>query len=144
MKGIDPEKAVQELERIENIFGKITPEIIVNASRPTDSPLHQYFNWDDEKAAEQWRMQQARILLNNIEVEIISGGGQKEYMAVYEVGVQSTYKHIATLDKTDIETVKANIKAEIMYWQTKLKRYQNFDKVIQALNAAMGEIENIS
>ena len=142
-KGIDPDKAVQEIERIEAVYGTISPEVIVNEAAKVDNPLHQYFQWDDEKAANNYRLQQARVLINNIEVEIISGGGEKTYMAAYEIGAAKSYKNIVNFDKDDIEFVKQNTKTEIMYLQNKLKRYQQFNKIIEILSTAVSEVEAI-
>lgn len=50
--------------------GKITPQQIVDAARNEDSPLHRFFEWDDDKAAEQYRLDQARTLLRSCQVEV--------------------------------------------------------------------------
>lgn len=47
---------------------QITPEAVVAAARPETSPLHSLFCWDDTIAAEEWRKQQARVLIANIEI----------------------------------------------------------------------------
>jgi hypothetical protein len=43
--------------------GSITPEAVVAAARPKNSPLHQLFDWDNEVAGDKWRNHQARILI---------------------------------------------------------------------------------
>jgi hypothetical protein len=54
---------VQELYRIQAMYGLLRPaDVIAEASHP-DSPLHGYFQWDDGLAAHQWRLQQARQLI---------------------------------------------------------------------------------
>jgi hypothetical protein len=39
---------------------------VVEAARPKESPLHGSFTWDDTKAAQQWRIQQARQLIRAV------------------------------------------------------------------------------
>jgi hypothetical protein len=73
-KGIDVQDAVTELDRIKSIYGSLTPENVLNASRLETAVLYKLFNWDDAKAAEHYRLQQARTILNNIEVKVISNG----------------------------------------------------------------------
>ena len=48
----------------------MTATAVVDAARPSGSQLHRYFEWDDIKAAESWRHEQARHLLRSIEVQI--------------------------------------------------------------------------
>lgn len=42
--------------------GFVDPEEIVDDARPSDSPLHGCFTWDDGIAAEKWRHEEARYL----------------------------------------------------------------------------------
>ena len=51
--------------------GAVTPKKLVDVSRPEDAPLHKEFEWDDSVAAEEYRKQQARVLIATV-VEIIS------------------------------------------------------------------------
>ena len=66
-KGIDAEKALQELERIETIYGQLTAETILEASKPKRSLLHSLFEWDDSVAVHQqeWlqRQQSKKVIL---------------------------------------------------------------------------------
>ena len=66
--GVKAQDAGEELERIQQFHGKVTPDIVVDEARPIDSPLHNVFEWDDEKAAENYRHSQARVLIRSIEV----------------------------------------------------------------------------
>jgi hypothetical protein len=58
--------AGEELERIENKYGGIVPSVVVAESKEETSPLHKIFEWDNDKAGEKWREQQARVLIGNI------------------------------------------------------------------------------
>ena len=53
--------------------GKITPRMVVDAARAEDSPLHSYFEWDDEIAAEKYREMQARTLLRSVDLKVTKG-----------------------------------------------------------------------
>lgn len=61
-------KAVQELA--ERNSGIITPEIVLDAAKRKSSPLHPFFNWDDTKAAREYRLIQAAQLIRRIKVTI--------------------------------------------------------------------------
>lgn len=138
-KGIDPTAAIQEIERIENLYGSLTPENVLDASRDESALLHCLFQWDDSKAAHQFRLQQARNIINNIEVKVISDG-QERNIPVFEVvnlGEGRVYKSIQTMDKDDIAYVKESVKREINYLKNKLSTYNSFEVTIKKLNDAI-------
>ena len=61
----------EALEEIRKAHGGILrPKDVVKAARDPDHILHPYFEWDDSKAAEMWRLEQARKLIQRVEVEI--------------------------------------------------------------------------
>lgn len=49
----------KEVERLEQEQGEVTAKGLVDAARPKDSALHKLFEWDNTKAAEMYRKQQA-------------------------------------------------------------------------------------
>lgn len=59
----------EECERLE-AEGRLTPQVLVDASRPEDAPLHNCFEWNDSVAAERWRQTQAAYIIRSIEVTI--------------------------------------------------------------------------
>lgn len=50
--------------------GQLTAKRLLEVSKPKDAPLHTEFEWDDAKAAEGFREQQARLIINNLTVTI--------------------------------------------------------------------------
>ena len=50
--------------------GNLTPQALVDASRPEDAPLHGEFEWDDAKAAERYRETQAGYIIRSVEVVV--------------------------------------------------------------------------
>ena len=58
-----------ELERIYETNGVLTPEAVVDDARPDDAPLHSHFEWDDALAGEQYRLVQARHLIRAVTVD---------------------------------------------------------------------------
>lgn len=69
-----PSKIVEELKRIarEN-DGILKAETVVKVARHPASPLHDSFTWDDDEAAERWRLHQARNLIR-VSVEYLNTG----------------------------------------------------------------------
>lgn len=65
-KGLDPNKAHSELERIREKYGALTAEAVVQESQAKDSVLHDVFEWNNDTAAENYRLQQARTFIRVI------------------------------------------------------------------------------
>lgn len=59
--------AIEELV----ILRRCTPQALVDEARDPKSPLHKYFEWDDARAAEQYRLTQARYYMRSINVEYV-------------------------------------------------------------------------
>jgi len=61
-----------ELERIRALHGGILQayDVLTEARNP-DSPLHPMFEWDDQVAAHQYRLDQARALIREVRVEVV-------------------------------------------------------------------------
>lgn len=138
-KGIDPDLAIAEIERIESVYGGLTPENVLEASRDESALLHPLFQWDDNVAATQYRLQQARTIINNVEIKVISDGEERS-IPVYEVvniGEGRVYKSIQNMDKDDVEYVKQSVKREINHLKNKLSTYNSFEATIKHLDSAL-------
>ncbi len=66
-KSVTANAAAAEFERIRS-KGPLTPKAIVDASRPKAAVLHPAFEWNDKRAAEQWRENQASSMVRAVVV----------------------------------------------------------------------------
>ena len=55
---------------LEDDAGAIKPNLVVEAARDPDSPLHGYFEWDDSVAAHQHRLAQAGELIRKLTITV--------------------------------------------------------------------------
>ena len=65
------------VEKIEAEHGAVTKELLLEESRPEDSATHSIFEWDNDKAAESWRLQQAKQQLTHYELSMYQQKMQK-------------------------------------------------------------------
>lgn len=136
-KGVDVALVVEELTRLQEVNRILTPEVVVRAAEDKNSILHKLFEWDENKAAYNWRLQQARTILNNIEVTIITDGDPRE-IAVFEVTTRSEgYKSVDTFTNEDIDFIRANTLRQLNTMKHKLKTYKEFDKVLFYIDKAI-------
>jgi len=68
--GVSAEAALDELTRIHASETGLTAKAVVDESRPEDAVLHPAFEWNDSKAAEQFREHQATSLIRSVRVVV--------------------------------------------------------------------------
>lgn len=52
-----------EIKRLYDKHGSVSPQLLVEAGRDPDSPLHKYFEWNNDRAAEKFRLGQAYSMI---------------------------------------------------------------------------------
>lgn len=80
------EMAFEELNRIKDTNeGRITPILVLEEARNEDSPIHPCFEWSDTKAADLFRLHQAREIISSIRIVEGSGDKREERIAFISV-----------------------------------------------------------
>lgn len=131
----------EELQKIAEI-GQLTPESIVNTARDISNPLHECFEWEDSLAAENWRKQQARILINVIKVKVKGiSVSAFESVNVMRINVEGTEEHHK--EYVDVHTVMSNqgyseqlimhALKEIGYWREKHKNLSQLLPIFESI-----------
>lgn len=69
----------KELKTLVDLHGVLTPQMVLKEATKLSSPLHNIFEWDDTKAAESYRVFQARQIISSVSVEI-----EKRTVRAYE------------------------------------------------------------
>ena len=62
--------------------GRLAPAQVVSAARSPDSPLHGEFEWDDDVAAEQYRLAQAGALIRRVKLHIVKQDPSTKQIAI--------------------------------------------------------------
>ncbi len=99
----DAQKIGEELSKIK----VLNPEKVIDKAKDPKSILNKYFEWDNTKAGEKFRLQQARNIVNHV-IEIIvikenpiearaffnvvAKSGENEYVSLTEAVTTPSYK----------------------------------------------------
>ena len=70
MRLSDEEKAAILREIAEKHGGNLDPKDVVEEAKASSHPLHDYFEWRDKIAGEQFRIDQARALIRSVRIEV--------------------------------------------------------------------------
>lgn len=129
------------LEVIRAAHGGTLPlEAIVQAATDENSPLHRYFEWDGKKAAQAYRIEQARWLVNRVKIFIERGDEQAPvkvhaYVSLVDDrgngngnGYRATCEVLS--DEEQRNRLLKQAAAELLAWR---ERYHNFLAAADAL-----------
>jgi hypothetical protein len=145
----------QELNKLMRKYnGKLNPLDIVREASSTRSPLHDWFDWEDNSAGEKWRMHQARLLLNSIKVKITFQEGEKEYRKYLNVKVPvngNNKKFKRFYIETDRIMKNPELKEQVLrravkeaeYWQRTYEDYQELEDIFSGIKKAKKKLRKI-
>lgn len=130
---VDAQVAGNELSRIYDKCGQLSPADIVNESRRETAPLHPCFEWDDATAAEKYRESQAADLVRLICVVDEDTHEPTDVRAF--VHVQKTYHPIkVVMENTDmLEELLRSAMAELVAFHKKYKTLSDLKPVFDAI-----------
>jgi hypothetical protein len=97
ISGVKPQVVGDELDRINNKHGALRPADIVDESRPDDAALHPAFEWNDEIAAEEWRIHTARNIIRSVQVITEENNHQTVYVNVKQSNGERNYQPMSVV-----------------------------------------------
>ena len=126
------------------VFGDIyyglptrTPEELLRVAAKKASPIHSLFDWDDQTAAHEYRLVQARCMVSSLQVEIISVDGKKDRVNAF-IRSSDRGSHVAVFEATNEEMDDAEQMCirEMNTFKRKWKSLQLARTVISAIDEA--------
>lgn len=132
--------AGEECERLAATKEGLTPERLVEASRPTSAPLHEEFEWNDKTAADKYRKQQARCIIDNLYITV-TGGEQiktRAFVSLKETPVGAYTPMNAVLNSEQLTaSLLETAKRELESFRAKYKRLAKLSGVMEAIDAVL-------
>lgn len=135
--------AAERLREIQKAAGGITPRAVVDDARSDNSPLHKCFEWNDEKAADAHRLQQARQLIGALVVAKIEDAPMLRETRAFVNVTTDEQKYVPIEVAMTVPDLRAEVigraKAEIQRWRDRYASYAEFGKVTQAIDDLFAE-----
>lgn len=148
---------------VEENNGEINSIVIVDDAKNDTSPLHDYFEWDEKRAAHKFRLEQARHLLKSINVVVKSeSGNETEIRAFHNVivedesefaldGERLEYKegHHRTYVQLDRIMSEDDLRQQIIKqavdylksWKKKYEQYKELAPIVKAIDTVQEELK---
>jgi hypothetical protein len=140
---VPAQTAGEELERIRRRHkGELEPAVVVKESRSRKSPLHACFEWDDVRAAQMHREEQARLLIRSVRVVEEAAEPQRAYVNV-KTTKGSRYVPISTAMANVLMRRQVLKDAKILLngVRQRLSSLKKIKGIITAVDILEGEIE---
>lgn len=140
----DAQKVGERLAALE-ARGRLTPETVVSDAQAKDSPLHPLFEWDDAKAAERYRIQQAGHVIRCVTVETEQQGDDtpkviRAFVPIAEAEGPRYVDTVRALGDADMRRqVLARAHAELDSVSRKWRELQELADVVDAIDR-VGEL----
>ena len=121
--------------------GRLTAEELVEESRPEDAPLHAEFEWNDSIAAEEYRKQQARVVIASV-IEVIEPGVVPTRAFFNIVQKEANYESIRAIitDEDKKKALFAKALAELRAFEVKYSTLLELEAVFKAID----DLEEVS
>ena len=139
---VKAEVAGQVMQRLES-EGRLTAANLVEEARPEDSPMHKAFEWDDHKAAENYRKQQASKMIRAIvirEADITEGGSEEVQVKVFNQPERNcSYESLRTilLDPEKTDSLLSRAKDELRSFKAKYYQLNRLAKLMVAIDEVL-------
>jgi hypothetical protein len=130
------------LMRIERTYGGIEAPLVVKEAESPQSPLHDYFEWDDAVAGVRFREEQARSLIRHVQVVRSNGSGTyvRAFVVVEDAGGEA-YQSIAKVMSN--EQLRSQLlrraRAELETFRRKYRDLKELSDVFAAIEKVQSE-----
>ena len=113
-----------------------TPEEVLEKAKDPDSELHKCFEWDDTKAAHQYRLQQARMVMRNL--VFVSEKKEEQVSAFYALTFEKSEYHPTVLimqKPNEYAALLEKAKGELDSFKKKYHMLKELQKIFDDINA---------
>lgn len=143
----DAETIYMEAEACMDAGGNLSLQTLVDRAKKKTAPLHVEFTWDNRVAGNLWRLQEARKLVQAVEVVHDSGTATRAFESVTVVKVSKetetetrrVFRSIEDImaDPIQRDELLAQAIKDAVAWRKRYARLQELAKVFAAIDEAV-------
>lgn len=125
-----------ELQKLYDREGELTPELVLQEAGRPESPLREHFTWDDTEAAARWRLHQAHQLIQKVKIRVRTSPDQTVRVRAF-VHAPDRDSYVPTdealSDDGIRDLVMDQVKRDIEALRNKYKALIDFDSALKAV-----------
>jgi hypothetical protein len=144
-KGASAQVVGERLESLRQEHGGLTARVVVDDARDKSSVLHPAFEWNDKRAAEHWRLEQARHLIAAVTVvrdDTAAAEPIRAFVVVKDDEGDQSYESVtvALADPSKRAQVLSRARRELEAWRDRYAELEEFAAVFSAIDSAAQEV----
>lgn len=120
----------------------LTAETLLEANKPETAPLHNEYEWNDSKAAHEWRLHQSRHFINSIAIKVIATNDEEAAVRAFHIVTESSkYEPITAIikEKSKREALLANALSELNSFKRKYETLSELAPIFKAIKEVSNE-----
>ena len=141
-KGLFKADATQCAEEIKTLGEGFAASDVVNLASDEGTELHKCFTWDNDKAADKWRLQEARIIVSNLKITYIKNEDEEPVETKVRVfykndSSKSSYKSTPFIvsEMDEHEKLLERAKRELEMFRAKYKMLTELNEIFEMIDA---------
>jgi hypothetical protein len=139
--GIAAQVVGEAIAEMEAIHGECKPPHFVEAAKPKESPLHPLIEWDNWKAADAYRLHQARQVINSvIVIRVDNHELAKPIQAFVNITQGDSRGYVSTVfamgDEEKRNTILENARRDLAAWRNKYQALSEFSELFVVIDRA--------
>ena len=132
----DPQAVGDKLQELRDKNEGLTASIVIEDAKNKNSVLHGAFEWNDSKAAHEWRLHSARHLMRAVITKELDSSGEIRYQPAFvfvktEEGPRYETIAIVQSDEELRHQVIQRAFVELTQWKKRYKEYKEFLGIFQ-------------
>jgi hypothetical protein len=128
----------QALLEIKEKYGILRPSDVVNEAKKHSSPLHNFFEWNEKKAAESFRLWQARYLIGAIEIKVAyhpeQNGKLFNNVKIHNIGKAYVTREEVLGNKDFYEQTLKTAYQKFLYYKEQYMHFKELHPIFDAIN----------
>jgi hypothetical protein len=136
----------ETLDALKKSKGKFAARDVVNAARPTASPIHDLFEWNDAQAADKFREEQARGYIRSLVIVVEGRKGEVTMPVAVSFGSGDGYT------STEVVMSSAQLRARLIQqaldeaeaWRDRYRHLRELGSVFASIERAKAKLKKAS
>ena len=132
----DAQKSGELFEQLTKTKEGLTASTLLEANKPETAPLHNEYEWDNETAANEWRLHQSRHFINSIVTIVVSDTQEEQQVRAFHIATEtSRYEPLTAIikEKDKYEQLLANAMAELEAFTRKYNTLKELKPIIESI-----------
>lgn len=130
-KDIEPTKVFEELK---SIGESCTPEQIVEFAKNENTEIHKCFEWNDDVAAQKYRLQQARQIVCNLVVVETPNKEPVKYRVMQHIDTGYKETRLILQNKDEYTQLLQTAKSELTSFRNRYKNLVELENIFKEID----------